>query len=190
MKKNDIAIIGSVAIATATLTVAALLPGSLNAGNDNAPEKISQPKLVAHGVEFTLASVKGQTFKAGDEPAFNLKAVNTTGKDVDTTVEVTMTSMSPASAGSRMVSFPQTLWKQSCPVTLKPNETKVIALTTDTKLPAGTTINIRLQPVDPQVVGADEQANVRQPAMFSPSMIVAMSFSTIPPAQKISATAN
>jgi len=191
MKMKDFAIIGSATLVTATLTVAAFLPNSLNAGDDTAPEKIAQPKLVSNGVEFTLAAVDHQTFKAGDEPAFDLRAVNTVGKDVDAAVLVSMTAMAPPSKLSRMLTYPQMLWQKSCPLTLKPNETKIISLTTGTKLPPNSMINVKLQPVDPQDANANEKANGPMPVKINDtSAIVAVSFSTLPPAQVATLTSN
>jgi hypothetical protein len=191
MKIKDLAIIGSAALVTATLTVAVFLPNLLNADNDSAPDKIAQPKLVSQGVEFTVTSVNGQTFKAGEESSFNLKAVNTTGKDVDTTVDITMTSMAPASKLSRMPAFPQTLWQKTCSLTLKPNETKIVSLATDKILPPNSTINIKLEPVDSQDASVNEKPN--SPMIFKingPSAIVAVSFSTLLPAQTPNPTPN
>lgn len=182
MKTKDLAIIGSVAFATATLTVAFFLPNSLNAGNDAAPAQIVQPRLVSNGMEFTLAAAEHQTFKAGDEPSFELKAVNTTAENADATVLVSMTSMAPPSRMSRMVVGAAPIWKKSCPVTLKPNETKVIALDTMTKLPQNSTINIVLQITSPQEAGANAQPMpyvVMTPAGYPPSAIVALSYSTL-----------
>jgi hypothetical protein len=182
MKTNDLAIIGSVALATATLTVAAFLPNSLNAGDDNAPKQITHPKLVSHGVEFALAAVEHQAFKSGDEPVFELKAVNTTDQKVEATVLVCMTAMSPPSAFSRMVMAPRMLWEKSCPVVLGPNEATVISLATATKLPVNSTINVRLQPAVSQDAGANGKANDPMPMkIFDPSAIVALSFSTLAP---------
>src|ERR1017187_1646924 len=91
MKTQDIAIIGSVALATATLTVAAFLPNSLDASNDLEPQKINHPKLVSGGVELSLIPAEHRTFNAGDEPAFELQAVNSTEKNAEVTVLVAMT---------------------------------------------------------------------------------------------------
>ncbi len=188
---NDLAIISSVALATATLTVAAFLPSSLNAGDDNAPKPITRPRLVSNGVEFTLATVARQGFKAGDEPAFELKAVNTTAGKRDAIVLVCMTAMSPPSAYSRMVMAPRMLWQQSCPLVLEPNESKVISLATATKLPANSTINVRVQPVDSQGDGASGTTNVPLSLRINnPSGIVALSFSTLAPTPAIALTAN
>ena len=185
MKTNDLAIISSVAFATAALTVAFFLPSSLNAGNDAAPAQIVQPRLVFHGVEFTLSAVEDKTFKAGDEPAFELKAVNTTAENADATVFVSMTSMAPRSERSRMVAMPQTLWQKTCPVTLKPSETKIIALDTTTKLPQNSTINVILQTANPQQAVVNELSKPQfvVTTTRNPSAVVAISYSTLQPAQ-------
>ena len=191
MNTQDFSIISSVALATATLTVAVFLPNSLDAGNDSAPQQITQPKLVSHGVEFTLAAPNNRTFKTGDEPAFDLNAVNTSGEDAAVDVQISMTSMAPSSRFSRMPAFPQTLWQKSCSVTLKPHETKVISIATATKLPANRTIDVMLQPVNPQDANAVEKpATQTFTKAGGPSAIVAMSFSTISPAQGTNPTLN
>ena len=192
MKTNDLAIISSVAFATAALTVAFFLPSSLNAGNDTAPAQIVQPKLVSHGVEFTLAAVEHQTFKAGDEPAFELKAANTTAENADASVLVSMTTMAPPSRMSRMVVVAAPLWQKTCPVTLKPNETKVIALDTTTKLPQNSTINIILETASPQEAGVNGQSKPQfvVTTTSSPSAVVALSYSTLQPVQTAKAVAN
>ena len=184
MKRNDPAIISSVALVTATLTVGVFLPHSLDAGGNSAPETITQPRLVSHGVEFTLAAVGPQTYQAGDEPAFELKAVNTTGKDVDAAVLVSMSSMAPSSPFSRMPAFPQMFWQKPCSLTLKPNETKIISLATATKLPPDRTINVKLQPINPQDANANEKPDAPMLVRVNdPAAIVAMSFSTLPRTQ-------
>ena len=136
-------------------------------------------------------AVEPQTFKAGDEPAFDLKAVNTSGKDVDAVVLVSMTAMAPSSMRSRMLALPQMLWQKSCPLTLKPNETKIISLATATKLPPNSTINVRLQPVDPPAASANKPSDGPVPVKINaPSAIVALSFSTLPPAHAATLTRN
>jgi hypothetical protein len=184
MKTTDLAIISSAALVTATLTVGVFMPHSLDAGDNSAPEIITQPKLVSNGVEFTLTAVEHHVFQAGDEPAFVLKAVNTTGKDADGTVLVSMSSMGPSSPLSRMPAFPQMFWQKPCSLTLKPDETKIILLATATKLPAGRTITVKLQPDNPQAANANEKPAAPMLVRINdPSAIVAMSFSTLPPAQ-------
>lgn len=192
MKTNDLAIISSVALTTAALTVAFLLPGSLNAGNDNAPAQIVQPKVVSNGVEFTLTAVDGKTFKAGDEPAFELKAVNTTAENAEATVNVSMTSMAPQSRISRMVMIPQPFWQKSCPVTLKPNETKTIALDTKTKLPENSTINVMLGTALPQASVGNQQTKpvTVVNAVTLPFMVVALTYSTLQTAQSAKPAVN
>jgi hypothetical protein len=191
MNTKDLAIISSVALATATLTVAAFLPNSLDAGDDNAPKQILQPKLVSHGIEFTLEAAEHQAFKTGDEPAFNLKAVNTTNKEAQTSVLVTMTSMSPSSKFSRMLALPETLWQKSCPVILKPDETMVIPLTTATKLPPDRMIDVRLQLENPRAASTNETVVARKFAFVTdPSAIVVMNFSTVTPAKGINSKDN
>ena len=170
MKAKDILTITTVALGTATLTVAAFWAGPIEAGNDAdaPPGKIAKSRLVAHGVEVALAPTGGRVFKAGERPEFELTALNTTNQAASVAVCVTMTASSLADAFSRGPLLPQVLWQQGQVVTLQPNETKVLALCASTNLPANSVISVSLQ----------EQGQKAAP--FS-SGIVALSFSTVVP---------
>jgi hypothetical protein len=175
MKTNDLATIGAAALVTATLTVAIFLPASIEAGGDGdgLAAKIAQPKLVSHGVEITLTTVTNQTLKPGDKPVFELTLVNTTNGPADVAVRVAMTSMSPGGMVSRMGPMSQNLWEDQYTTTLKPNETKVVSLETNTRIPTNSTINVVLQSVDPTAPAVAANApgvQVRQqPAVKMPS---------------------
>jgi len=159
-----------VALGTATLTVAAFWAGPIEAGSDAdaPPAKITKSRLVSHGVEMTLASANGRVFKAGDQPEFELTALNTSKQPANVSVCVTMTASSPADAFSRVIRLPKVLWQQEQIVTLQPNETKVLTLCASTNLPANSMISVSLQEQD------------QKAATFAPG-IVALSFSTVVP---------
>src|SRR5512136_1541233 len=97
MKAKDILTITTVALGTATLTVAAFWAGSIEAGNDAdaPPAKIAKSRLVSHGVELTLAPAGGRVFKAGDQPEFELTALNTTKEAANVSVGVTVKATAP-----------------------------------------------------------------------------------------------
>jgi hypothetical protein len=188
MKTQDIALIGCVAVATATLTVAVFLPNSLDAGNDLQPGKINHPKLVSGGVELALTAAGHRTFTAGEEPVFELQAVNTTDQNAEVTVRVAMNASAPSSPLSRMVAVPQTLWQQSCPLTLKPHETKTVPLATATRLPANRTIYVTLRtgdaPSTPVALSPNGSALVSGSIQQT---IVALDYSTVVPQPKAGA---
>ena len=121
MKTKDILTITTVALGTATLTVAAFWAGPIDAGSDAdaPPAKIAKSRLVSHGVELTLASAGGRAFKAGDQPEFELTALNTTNQPASVSVCVTMTASSPTDALSRVIRLPSVLWQQEQVVTLQ-----------------------------------------------------------------------
>jgi hypothetical protein len=170
MNTKDIKIIATVALGTATLTVASFWAGPIEAGGDaDAPlAKIAKSRLVSHGVEMTLAPAHGRVFKAGDQPEFELTSLNTTNQPASVSVCVTMTASSPADALSRVIRLPAVLWQQEQVVTLNPNETKVLALRASTNLPPNSVISVALG--DPGQKGAPLQPG-----------IVALSFSTVVP---------
>jgi hypothetical protein len=170
MKTKDILTITTVALGTATLTVAAFWAGPIEAGGDAdaPPAKLAKSRLVSDGVELTLASADGRVFKAGDQPEFELTALNTTQQAASTSVQVTMTSFAPADAMSRVGPRPKVLWHREQIVTLKPNETKTVNLGASTNLPANSVISVSL----------GEQSQKAAP--FAPG-IEALSFSTMVP---------
>ena len=167
MKTKDIMTITTVALGTATLTVAAFWAGPIEAGGDaDAPSaKIAKSLFVSHGVEMTLAPAGGRVFQAGDQPEFALTALNTTAEPAGVSVRVTMTSAAPADAMSRVIRLPQVLWRQEQVISLQPNETKVYAVCANTNLPVNSVISVSIQ--------GPEQKSAR-----FPEGIVALSFST------------
>ena len=180
MKTKDLLTVTTVAMGTAALTIATFWAGSIDAGGepDQLSPKIAQPKLVTEGVELTLAAAGGQTFKAGDEPTYELKAVNTTGKPADVAVRVAMTTSAPANPMSRVAIAPAPLWQSTQIVKLRPNETKVLTVATDMKLPAGQAVSVSLRPA------ATPSASQAKPSSSSSANVVALNYSTqVPRAQ-------
>ena len=170
MKTKDLLTITTAALGTATLTVTAFWAGPMDAGADAdaPPSKVAKARLIAHGIEMTLAAPGDQVFKAGDVPNFELTALNTTKEPASASVCVVMTSSSPADAFSRVIRMPMVLWQQEQIVTLQPNEAKVVALGASTNLPPNSMISVSLRE-------ADSTATALQPG------IVALSFSTVVP---------
>jgi hypothetical protein len=185
MKTKDILTITTVAVGTAVLTVTTFWTGPMEAGIDaeGPPAKIAQPKLACHGVEMTLAPPGGRTFKAGDQPKFELTAVNKTDQAASAKVCVRLTSSAPASPLSRAMVMPQVLWQQEEIVMLKANETKVIPLTARTNLPANALISVQLRNLDSDPIIAVSPLIVAGPNQSQSSQheIVALSFSTVVP---------
>ena len=107
-------------------------------------------------------------FKAGDQPEFELTALNTTQQPASASVWVTMTASSPEDAMSRVIRLPKVLWHREQIVTLQPNETKALALCASTNLPANSVISVSL--------GEQNQKS----ALPGPG-IEALSFSTVVP---------
>ena len=147
MKTKDALTIATAALGTATLTVVGFWAGSLDAGNeaDAAPAKIAKARLVSHGVELALAAAGGRTFKAGDQPEFELTAVNTTDRAAKVDVGISMTAAAPADAMSRTIVMPWTLWQRQEWVTLEPGETKVLTMRAGTNLPPSSVITVSLR---------------------------------------------
>jgi len=143
--KKDLLTMTTVALTTATLTVTAFWAAPLEAGGeaDSLTPKIARPKLVAKGVEVTLAPLSGIA-QPGDEPVFELAAVNTSTQPAETKVRLLMTSMSPADALSRVIRVPGKLWEGEQSIVLAPKEQKTFRVATGTKLPAKNMISVTL----------------------------------------------
>ena len=167
MKANDLLTIATAALGTATLTVTAFWAGPLDAGNDaEAPAPmIAKTRLISRGIELGLSPAGGRTFQAGDQPEFELTAINTTDQPASVSVGVTMTASSLADALSRTVRLPQVLWRQEQIVSLGPNETNVLTLVTGTNLPAKSVVSVSLQ-------------DMEQKAPLGLGGVMALSFST------------
>lgn len=167
MKTKDLLTITTAALGTATLTVAAFWAGPTDAGHDAdaPPPKLAKSLLISHGIELALAPTGGRTFKAGDQPEFELTARNTTSQPAGASVCVTMTASVPADMTSRVIRIPLVLWRQEQIVSLKPDETKVYALCAGTNLPPKSIISVSLRDLE------------QNPARLRAG-IVALSFST------------
>jgi len=185
MKTQDLMTIVTAAVATASLTVMTFWSGSLNAGDDadKPAAQIAKPKLLSHGVEMTLATPEGRSFSAGEEPAFELTAVNTTGEAATASVHIAMTASSPEDRMSRVMRLPSALWQHNQLVELQAHETKVLRIPVTAKLPANSMIAVSLQDSNP--APADSVSPASKPLQLRAGVahtgIVALNFSTVAP---------
>jgi hypothetical protein len=170
MKTKDILTITTAALGTATLTVAAFWAGPIEAGSeaDTPPSNIAKPRFVSRGVEMTLSATGGRVFQAGDQPEFELTALNTTDQPASASVCVSLTASSPGGELSRVIRLPAVVWQREQVVSLQPRETKVFALCASTNLPPNSVISVSLREQDQKAV----------PGALG---IVALSFSTAVP---------
>ncbi len=178
MKKQDLLTATTVALGTAALSVAAFWPGSLDAGDEEqrATAKIAQPKLFAEGVELSLSSPQDRTFREGDQPTFELAALNTNSTPVELTLHLAMSASSPADALSRVVRTPSMLWQADKSIVLAPGEAKKVAVPTATKLPSKNLISVTMQ----QAVPAESSPiPIQHRAAQTPGAVVMLSFSTL-----------
>ena len=192
MNTKDLLTITAVAVGTATLTVATFLAPPLEAGSDadTLSATIPKPKLLANDIEMTLAPADGQIFKAGDQPAFELHAVNTARQPSHATVCVTMTSSSPNDKFSRLIRMPQVLWREERSLSLDTGESKAFVFSSKTNLPSGSLISVSLSRVDssdkaPSAVSPTTAARINNPLpsfVIAGRGIVALEFSTVIPA--------
>jgi hypothetical protein len=186
MKTKDLLTIGTAALGTATLTVLFLATPRMT-GTDTNPTAatIAQPKFAANGIEVTLSAANGRKFSAGDQPEFELRAVNTLNEPAQVAVCATLYSLSPGGAMSRIGPMPAILWHQDIEIALKPNETRVLALDARTNLPANREISVSLSQVSQagKTTVAGNPGNPAAAFLLQGRVpgIVALRFSTAPP---------
>jgi hypothetical protein len=186
MKRNDWLTVTSVAVVTAALTILSNYGGSLNAGadNDQPAPRIENPMWLLHGVELTVQAKDRRAFKAGDQPEFEFKAVNTTDKPATLAVNVDLLSTPEINRLSRTMPVPTSVWREPRTFTLAPKETKSMAIATKTELAANKMFSVTLKEV-----GTDIQPFLRTPspdpvpriARIPYGGFIAMSFSTVAP---------
>ena len=142
MLRNVLIMLGTAA-ATAALTLALSAPrgGDAQAGPAVQPV-IAQPQLTTQGCTFSLKTDK-ETYEAGESPVIEVAASNPTDKPVTASVWVTVTTRSPTSGRSRMLSIPLTLWSHEYAFDLPADQTKTLTATC-AALPAGQNVSIIL----------------------------------------------
>ena len=193
MKQNNVATVAVVAVGTAALTIMTFWPGSMEAGGeaDANAARLAKPKFVQHGVEMTLEAKGGVVLKAGDQPVFELTAINTCDQAAETSVSVSVWGTAPADALSRTPRMPVRIWECDQFVSLEPKETKTFALDTRTALPTNSLVSVLLQEPKPTESpasgpGPAKETSLRQVRLGSPPGMVLMTFSTaVPKAQPI-----
>ncbi len=190
MKTKDLFTIATVAFGTAAITVATFWAGSTEAGNDGdtLASKITRPAFLSHGIKLTLASAAAQLYKAGDQPAFQLTAVNTANADHAISIRLEMTAASPADMMSRVVRQPDVVWQQTESLKLKPGETRNLTLNTGKKLSEGREFAVSIQEIDPErepQSAMNPAATTPKAPPIAPGNIVVLNFSTVPPVQRL-----
>ncbi len=180
MTKNDVLTALSAATATAALTITTFWPGPLDAGDPQPlPPKIAQPKLVANGVEISLAAAEGRTLTAGEEPVFELAALNTNSISAQVKLHMVMSATSPADSLSRVVRTPGVIWQTDQTLTLGPKEGQKLKLSCATKLPPFSLISVLLQET-----ASGNSTNLNLGTASPGNGIVALTFSTFPGRQQ------
>ena len=145
MKRNDITAILVVAAATMAFSLVTMGPdrvGAVDEAADVTPVVV-QPKLEADGCVFTVKTEKA-SYAAGEKPVLLVTATNPTDQPVDARVWLMVQSQSPSSPMSRVISIPEMLWSEECPIPLAAGETKTIRIETEAALPAGKTVSIAI----------------------------------------------
>jgi hypothetical protein len=145
MKLQGAFVVLATAAVTTVFTVSLLAPSGVNAVDTSARIKplIHQPRLTSEGCEFVLKTDKVD-YEAGDTPAIEVTASNSTDKAVTTTVWVNVSASAPASPLSRMLPVPRVLWSHPCVFNLKPGMATKLSITSDAKLPAAQNISISI----------------------------------------------
>jgi hypothetical protein len=198
MKTNNLLCITTAAVATAALTVAIFGGGSMEAGDDSAsagPE-VAHPKLTIKGVDLSLAAAGAGVVHAGDQPTYEIKAVNTTDQPATVDVCLSMTATPPILTMSRLVRMPECIWTTNESLQLNARETKTLTVETRTGLPTNSLIAVHLSDLNANQSGQPNGIFVSNISMSDPTVrpianvnsfvpnfqalgIVALNFSTV-----------
>ena len=145
MRLRGVLVVMGTAAVTTAFTVSLFGPRGLIAVDTVGTIKpvIAQPRFASQGCEFVLKTDK-TGYEAGEQPALEVTASNSTDKAVTTTVWVNILASAPASLTSRMLPIPQTLWSHPCVFGLTPRESKTLTIASETKLPGGKNISITI----------------------------------------------
>jgi len=146
MKAEDVSKMVSAALITFVIALAAFWPVFINAtdeGNSVSP-KIADPRVAAGGVEMKLKAAGNRTFKEGEEPIFELTAVNTTDQPTSVTVGTLMTATPAVDRRSRTLAMAVPLWQDLRTITLGPRQTQIITESTNATLQPNKKIDVYL----------------------------------------------
>ena len=130
---------------TVALTLGLFWTDGLNAKEDpnKITPKIVNPELNVQGATFSIKADQAHYDKT-QEPVLTLKAHNPTDQAVEQEVTVFIQSTSAGARLSRRMVIPQSHWKHTQKVALKPGETKTFELKTGIQLPTGRVVNVAL----------------------------------------------
>jgi hypothetical protein len=186
MKTNDLVTFTATAVGAAALTVALFLGARLEAGTGANPlaPTIAKPELIASGIRMTLAPAGGRQFQAGDQPGFELTAVNTLNAPSCASVNLTVSAAAPSSPLSRTLAIPQLLWSQTQSLSLRPNESKTFTFIARTNLPPHRIISVFLSEaasIHPSPLPAPTGTRLEGLRSASPGVLM-LTISTVPPA--------
>jgi len=144
MTRRDLLSIGAAALAAFGLSMAVLLPRTLNAGDDQQKlaAKVAVPKLTVNGCEFSIAG--GEHLGAGQTPTFTLVAENKGEESQQVQLTVNMTHMQPSSPMSRSAPRPRSLWQTQRTITLGPGQRSEVSLESAAALPPAGNVMVTL----------------------------------------------
>jgi hypothetical protein len=183
MKKKDVLTITTVALGTAALTVVTFWSGPIDAGTD--PEgpavKIVQPKCITGGMEWSLNYPGKQQIKVGDQPQFELTAVNLSKERKTANICVVMTGTAPASPFARTITMPSVIWQHDRTLTLNAGEKRSITLPATSSIPGNQLISVQLAENKKNTAGAPDLTPLSTFTLpeLAPRAVVAFTFSTI-----------
>jgi len=177
MKAEDISKMTSTALMTLVIVLAAFGPGLIGFGAADAANdlggnvtRIGQPVLRMGGIELRLDPADGQTLTPGDEPVFTLTAFNTKGKPTTVTVETLMTFSRKPSRLSRNPAMPTEIRQSPLTLSIGKKETRIVSLSTHTKLPADSRVDVYLRATNAEEERSNPPADLIR--MLSISTIV------------------
>jgi hypothetical protein len=124
------------AAVTAAVSLALLGPGTVTANTP--PQEVLQQRIraasgEAGGLQLTLTP-SSDRYDPGDRPTVTLTAYNPTGHAIRRTVQVRMTTATPAHPLARMLPMPVERYQESCELYVEAGQTRTLELDTGMEL--------------------------------------------------------
>jgi len=147
MRFKNLVTTATAAAVTAAITLTLLGPGAVTANTP--PQEAMQQRVRGvigdvDGLQVSIGPLSKQ-YEPGDEPAVTLTAYNPGPHAISRTVQVRMTTASPAPPYARMLPMPVERWKEECELYVEAGQEKRVTLATGVELAAGQMVCFHVQ---------------------------------------------
>jgi hypothetical protein len=144
----------AVAAATMGLVLAAFWPIMLAADEETAAPTAASGTVATNGIEFS-AVPQAQSYAQGQAPVIVLTARNTGSAAAEARLVISGQGRQLPDPRSRAMPMPTRVFSMQQSVSLAGGETRTILVPVDAKVPAGSTVTVRLAAGDKSAAGGE-----------------------------------